>query len=56
MNTRLRLDAIVMLLLAALFAPTMSAQADDEEATLTEQPATPDPYTVDDPSGSTDPA
>ncbi len=55
MNSRLRLVAIMLLLLAALVAPAMSAQADDEQATLTEQPAAPDPYAVDDPAGSTDP-
>jgi hypothetical protein len=41
-NARLRLAALGELLLAALVAPAMSAQA-DEDATLTEQPASPDP-------------
>ncbi|HET6165490.1 MAG TPA: hypothetical protein VFE07_01570, partial [Marmoricola sp.] len=44
-----------LLLLAALLAVAVPAQADDEVATLSEQPVTPDPYTVDDPTGSTDP-
>lgn len=55
MNTRLRLGALVLLLLAALVAPGMSAQADEESPTITEQPASPDPDTADDPNGSTDP-
>lgn len=55
MNARLRLGATVLLLLAALFAPAMSARADEEDPALTEQPASPDPFTVDDPAGSTDP-
>jgi hypothetical protein len=55
MNTRLRLGTIVLLLAAALVGSGIPAQADDEVASLSEQPASPDPYTVDDPAGSTDP-
>lgn len=55
MNPRLRLGAIVMLLLAAFLIPNQ-ALADDKTGSTTsikEKPSSPDPYTVDDPNGST---
>lgn len=55
MNPRLRLGAIVTLLFAALVATGLAPAQADETSGMAEAPASADPYTVDNPNGSTDP-